>query len=93
MEAQLIKKKKETQEYTSGCYAEAKKMLEEVQLADHEMDMMEKEAAEVLKVISFCDYLFNNILNLKCQEFFKLRRMSLLCCCIDKPVSLFPTVE
>ncbi|XP_022642646.1 kinetochore protein NDC80 homolog isoform X1 [Vigna radiata var. radiata] len=49
MEAQLIKKKKETQEYTSGCYAEAKKMLEEVQLADHEMDMMEKEAAEVLK--------------------------------------------
>jgi len=53
MKAQLNKKKKETQEYTSACYAEANKMLEEVKLKDHEMDIMEKEAAEVLKVISF----------------------------------------
>ncbi|QCD76490.1 kinetochore protein NDC80 homolog [Vigna unguiculata] len=49
MKAQLNKKKKETQEYTSACYAEANKMLEEVKLKDHEMDIMEKEAAEVLK--------------------------------------------
>ncbi|KAL9321453.1 hypothetical protein ACSQ67_013292 [Phaseolus vulgaris] len=49
METQLNMKKKETQEYTSGCSAEAKKMLEDIQLADHEIDIMEREAAEVLK--------------------------------------------
>lgn len=43
--------KKETHEYTSRASAEAKKMLEDVQLADHEIDIMEREAAEVLKVI------------------------------------------
>jgi len=43
--------KKETLEYTSRCSAEAKKMLEDVQLADHEINIMEKEAAEILKVI------------------------------------------
>ncbi|KAL2947758.1 hypothetical protein AAZX31_20G089000 [Glycine max] len=41
--------KKETLEYTSRCSAEAKKMLEDVQLADHEINIMEKEAAEILK--------------------------------------------
>ncbi|CAJ1963608.1 unnamed protein product [Sphenostylis stenocarpa] len=49
MESQLNMRKKETQEYTSRCYAEAKKMLEDVQLTDHEIDIMEREAAEVLK--------------------------------------------
>ncbi|KAG4380960.1 hypothetical protein AAZX31_15G046400 [Glycine max] len=51
MEAQLNRIKKETHEYTSRASAEAKKMLEDVQLADHEIDIMEREAAEVLKVI------------------------------------------
>ncbi|KAG4945348.1 hypothetical protein JHK87_041355 [Glycine soja] len=49
MEAQLNRIKKETHEYTSRASAEAKKMLEDVQLADHEIDIMEREAAEVLK--------------------------------------------
>ncbi|KAK7328238.1 hypothetical protein VNO77_22340 [Canavalia gladiata] len=49
MESQLNMIKKETHEYTSRCSAEAKKMLEDVQLADHDLDIMEKEAAEVLK--------------------------------------------
>jgi len=77
METQLNMKKKETQEYTSGCSAEAKKMLEDIQLADHEIDIMEREAAEVLKVILFVIY-FSNILNLKCQELFKIWRICLL---------------
>ncbi|KAL2342163.1 hypothetical protein Fmac_010103 [Flemingia macrophylla] len=49
MEAQMSMIKKETEEYTSRCYAEAKKMLEEVQLAEHDLVIMEREAAEVLK--------------------------------------------
>lgn len=44
--------KKETEDYQSRCSAEAKKMLEDVQLADHDLDSMEREAADVLKVIS-----------------------------------------
>lgn len=50
MEAQLNMMKNETQEYTSRCSAEAKKMLEDVQLADHDLDIMEREAADVLKI-------------------------------------------
>lgn len=49
MEAQQNMMKNKTQEYTSRCSAEAKKMLEDVQLADHDLDIMEREAAEVLK--------------------------------------------
>ncbi|KAJ1419942.1 putative kinetochore protein NDC80-like protein [Sesbania bispinosa] len=49
MEAQLNILKKETQDYTSRCSSEAKKMLEDVQLADRDLDIMEKEAAEVLQ--------------------------------------------
>ncbi|RDX78339.1 Kinetochore protein NDC80-like protein, partial [Mucuna pruriens] len=49
MEAQLNIIKKETEDYTSRCSAEAKKILEDVQLADHDLDTMEREAAEVLK--------------------------------------------
>ncbi|XP_045804577.1 kinetochore protein NDC80 homolog [Trifolium pratense] len=41
--------KKETQDYTSRCSAEAKKMLEDIQLADHDVGIMEREVAEVLK--------------------------------------------
>jgi len=57
METQINMIKKETQEYTSRCHAEAKKLMEDVQLADHEIDIMEREAAEVLKVIPFYDLL------------------------------------
>ncbi|KAK7388056.1 hypothetical protein VNO78_22859 [Psophocarpus tetragonolobus] len=49
MEAQQNMIKKETQEYTSKCSAEATKMLEDIQLADREIDIMEREAAEVLR--------------------------------------------
>ena len=50
MEAQLSLLKKETQEYTYSCAAEAKKMVEEVQMEAHNLDIVEREAAEVLKV-------------------------------------------
>ena len=51
MEAQLNMIKKETQDYTTRCSAEAKQMLEDVQVAGHDLDIMEGEAAKVLKVI------------------------------------------
>lgn len=49
MEAQLYKLKKETEEYISRCAAEAKKMLEDVDREALDLDMVEREAAEVLK--------------------------------------------
>lgn len=49
LEAQLSLLKKETQEYTYSCAAEAKKMVEEVQMEAHNLDIVEREAAEVLK--------------------------------------------
>ncbi|XP_027338721.1 kinetochore protein NDC80 homolog [Abrus precatorius] len=49
MEAQMNMIKMETQEYTNRCSAEAQKVLEDVQQADHDLDVMEREAAEVLK--------------------------------------------
>lgn len=51
MEAHLNMIKKETQDYTSRCSAEAKTMLEDVQVEAHDLDIMEREAADVLKVI------------------------------------------
>lgn len=53
--------KKETQDYTGRCSAEAQKMLEDVQLADHDLDNMEREVAEVLKVNS--GLFFSSIIN------------------------------
>ncbi|KAK7302459.1 hypothetical protein RJT34_13349 [Clitoria ternatea] len=49
MEAKMNMLRKETQEYTNRCSAEAKKMLEDVQVADHNLDITEREAADVLK--------------------------------------------
>lgn len=50
--------KKETQDYASVCSAEAERMSEDVQLVNNDMDIMEREAAEVLKVISGFVFLF-----------------------------------
>jgi kinetochore protein NDC80 len=44
--------KKETQDYINRCYADAKKILDDIQLADHDVGIMEREAAEVLNVRS-----------------------------------------
>lgn len=51
MEAQLNRLKKETEDYISRCAVEARKMVEEVDQEAHDLDMVEREAAEVLKVI------------------------------------------
>ncbi|KAK0601932.1 hypothetical protein LWI29_028879 [Acer saccharum] len=39
------------QEHTYRCAAEVKKMMEDVQIEAHNLDMVEREAAEVLKVV------------------------------------------
>ncbi|XP_061354459.1 kinetochore protein NDC80 homolog [Gastrolobium bilobum] len=49
IEAQRNMIKKETDEYTGRCFAEAEKMLEDVQQADHDLGIREREKAEVLK--------------------------------------------
>lgn len=54
MESQLNTTKKETLDNTYSCAAEAKKLKEDVQLEAHEIEIMEREAAEVLKVRMVC---------------------------------------
>ncbi|KAL6966510.1 hypothetical protein U1Q18_032289 [Sarracenia purpurea var. burkii] len=49
VEAQINLLKKETQESTSRCVAEVKKMAEEVEADGHKLDIIEREAAELLK--------------------------------------------
>lgn len=49
LETQRDMIKKETQDYRNRCSAEAKKILDDIQLADHDVGIMEREAAEVLK--------------------------------------------
>ncbi|KAL5854806.1 hypothetical protein ACOSQ4_004608 [Xanthoceras sorbifolium] len=49
LEAQLNLLRKETQEHTYRCTSEAKKMVEDVKKEAHNLDMVEREAAEVLK--------------------------------------------
>ncbi|XP_041011623.1 kinetochore protein NDC80 homolog [Juglans microcarpa x Juglans regia] len=49
LEAQLNLLKKEIQDYTYRRAAEAKTMIEEVQREAHDLDVVEREAAEVLK--------------------------------------------
>ncbi|MED6148736.1 hypothetical protein PIB30_055692 [Stylosanthes scabra] len=49
MEAQLNKIRNETQDYANRCSAEAKQMLEDVHVTSHDLDIMEREAADVLK--------------------------------------------
>ncbi|KAK0600243.1 hypothetical protein LWI29_012976 [Acer saccharum] len=51
VEAQLNLIRKEMQEHTYRCAAEVKKMMEDVQIEAHNLDMVEREAAEVLKVV------------------------------------------
>ncbi|TXG65285.1 hypothetical protein EZV62_006560 [Acer yangbiense] len=51
VEAQLNLIRKEMQEHTYRCAAEVKKMMEDVQIEAHNLDMVEIEAAEVLKVV------------------------------------------
>lgn len=51
MEAELNLLKKEIEDYTYRCTTEAKKMKEEVQSETHNLDVVEREAAEVLKVL------------------------------------------
>ncbi|XP_044479095.1 kinetochore protein NDC80 homolog [Mangifera indica] len=50
MEAQLNLFKKEMQEHAYRCAAESRKMADDVKLEAQNLDMVEKEAAEVLKV-------------------------------------------
>ncbi|KAK4843728.1 hypothetical protein QYF36_011898 [Acer negundo] len=51
VEAQLNLIRKEMQEHTYRCAAEVTKMMEDVQIEVHNLDMVEREAAEVLKVV------------------------------------------
>ena len=50
MEAQLNFLKKETQNYTSRCAMEAKKLVEDVEIETHNVDIVEREVADVLEV-------------------------------------------
>lgn len=49
VEAQLNLLKKETQEYTSRCAAEARSLMEDVQRETHNLNTVEREADEILK--------------------------------------------
>ncbi|KAF9690194.1 hypothetical protein SADUNF_Sadunf01G0170300 [Salix dunnii] len=49
MEAQLNLSRKETEDSTSRRAAEAKKLVEDVQIEAHNLDVLEREAAEILK--------------------------------------------
>ncbi|KAJ9687295.1 hypothetical protein PVL29_015970 [Vitis rotundifolia] len=49
VEAQLNFLKKETQNYTSRCAAEAKKLVEDVEIETHNVDIVEREVADVLE--------------------------------------------
>ncbi|KAF2293738.1 hypothetical protein GH714_004415 [Hevea brasiliensis] len=49
VEAQLNSLRKETEEYTNRCAAEAKKLVQDVQMEAHNLDILEREAAEILK--------------------------------------------
>ncbi|RVW75590.1 hypothetical protein CK203_059068 [Vitis vinifera] len=49
VEAQLIFLKKESQNYTSRCATEAKKLVEDVEIETHNVDIVEREVADVLE--------------------------------------------
>ncbi|KAL5563229.1 hypothetical protein UlMin_032976 [Ulmus minor] len=49
MEAQSNKLKKETEEYTYRCASEAKKMVGDLEMEDRNLDMVEREADDMLK--------------------------------------------
>ena len=50
VEAQSNVLMKETQEYTSRCIAEAKKMAEDIEAEAHKLGIVEREAEEFLRV-------------------------------------------
>lgn len=50
MEAQLHLLRKETQEYPSRCEVDAKKMREDIETEARNLDIVDREAAEILKV-------------------------------------------
>ncbi|PON60257.1 Kinetochore protein Ndc [Parasponia andersonii] len=49
VEGQLQLLKNETQEYTYRCAAEAKKIMEDFEMEAHNLDLVEREAADILK--------------------------------------------
>ncbi|WCJ43371.1 hypothetical protein M5689_024114 [Euphorbia peplus] len=49
VEAHINQLRKETEEYTNKCFMEAKQLASEVQFEAHNMDILEKEAAEMLQ--------------------------------------------
>lgn len=50
LEAQLQLLRKEMDEYTNRCAVDAKNMLEDVEMESHNLDMVEREAEDILKV-------------------------------------------
>lgn len=50
VEAQLNFLKKEMQNYTSRCATEAKKLVEDVEIETQNVDVVEREVADVLEV-------------------------------------------
>lgn len=55
MEAQLNLLKKETHDYTYRCAIEARQMMDDVQMEAHNLDILERDAEEILKVSYFLD--------------------------------------
>lgn len=51
MEAQLNLLKKETHDYTYRCAIEARQMMDDVQVEAHNLDSLERDAEEILKVL------------------------------------------
>lgn len=50
IETQVNSLRNETQDYRLRCSTEAKKMVEDVRQEAHNLDLMEREAGEILKV-------------------------------------------
>lgn len=47
--------KKETSDYTQSCAADAKKMVEDFEMEARNLEILEREAADILKVaLSLC---------------------------------------
>lgn len=53
--------KNETQEVTSRCAIEARKLVKDVEAETHNLDIVEREAMELLKVCSFFSTLLKGL--------------------------------
>ncbi|KAH9801569.1 kinetochore protein NDC80-like [Citrus sinensis] len=73
METQLNLLSKETQEITKRCAEEAKKMEEDIQTEAHNLDMVEREAVEVLKA---SESKFQEAIR-QCEEEIQIRALDL----------------